>query len=83
MKSRYPKIIRRPEVLDMTGWSKSTLYNRMKDKLFPVPISLGIRSVGFIQSECDAVLNAMIAGQSSEQIKALVTELIAQRKQVA
>ena len=76
------KIDRRPVVLNHTGWSKSTLRNRINDGLWPTPISLGARAVGFVHAECEAVLDAMIAGQSSQQIKSLVAELIAQRKHV-
>jgi prophage regulatory protein len=78
-----PRILRKPDVLILTNLSKSTLYNRIKDGLWPTPISLGARAVGFVQAECDAVLNAMIAEQPPEQIKQLVSELIKQRKQIA
>lgn len=79
----FNRIQRAPEIRHNTGWSKSTLGNRIKDGLFPPSISLGARSVGFVQSECEAVINAMIAEQSPEQIKQLVSELIKQRKQMA
>jgi len=78
--SNQPKIIRKPHVIALTGFSKSTLYNRIQDKSFPPPISLGSRAVGFVQAECYAVLNAMIAEQTPEQIKQLVIDLIKQRK---
>jgi len=74
-----PRILRRPEVLELTGWSKSTLYNRIESEHFIKPISLGERSVGFVSNEVDAVLHSMIAERSPEQIKALVQELIANR----
>jgi prophage regulatory protein len=77
------QIIRRPDVLANTGFSKSTLYNRIKNGVFPPPISLGSRAVGFVQSECDAVINSMIAGQSPEQIKSLVVDLIQQRQKTS
>jgi len=77
------KIDRRPAVLNNTGWSKSTLRNRILDGLWPTPISLGARAVGFVQSECDAVLKAMITEHPPEKIKTLVSELIQQRKQEA
>tara|TARA_R110001592_G_scaffold360339_1_gene668544 strand:+ start:2467 stop:2718 length:252 start_codon:yes stop_codon:yes gene_type:complete len=83
MNYQQPKIIRKPDVIKMAGFSKSTLYNRIQQGLWPKPISLGFRAVGFIQAECEAVLNAMISEQSPEQIKQLVSELIKQRKQVA
>ncbi|GLX77722.1 hypothetical protein tinsulaeT_10620 [Thalassotalea insulae] len=81
MNSNFQKIIRKPDVLNITGFSKSTLYNRIKDGLWPSPISLGSRAIGFVQAECEAVLSAMIAEQPPEKIKALVSELIQSRKQ--
>jgi prophage regulatory protein len=76
---QQPRILRRPEVLELTGWSKSTLYNRIEAQHFIKPISLGLRSIGFVSSEVNAVLNAMIQEKSPEQIKQLVQELINQR----
>lgn len=29
------KVLRRPAVLDATGWSKATLYNKIRDGVFP------------------------------------------------
>lgn len=78
-KQSFLKIIRRPLVLEATGWSKSTLYNRIQEGLFPNPISLGARAVGFVESECDKVIQAMIAGYSEQQLKSLVKELVANR----
>jgi prophage regulatory protein len=74
-----PRILRRPEVLELTGWSKSTLYNRIESQQFVKSISLGQRSIGFISYEVDAVIKAMFEEQAPEQIKVLVTELIANR----
>ncbi len=78
-----PRILRRPEVLELTGWSKSTLYNRIESQHFIKPISLGKRSIGFVSSEVNTILNAMIAEKTPEQIKALVQELINQRKKAS
>jgi prophage regulatory protein len=80
---QQPRILRRTEVLELTGWSKSTLYNRIKAQHFIKPISLGLRSIGFVSSEVNAVLNAMIQEKSPEQIKQLVQELINQRTKAA
>jgi len=75
----FSKIIRRPEVLNKTGWSKSTLYNRINDGVFPTPISLGARAVGFVENECDKVVQAMIAGYTEQQLKILVQSIIGKR----
>jgi prophage regulatory protein len=74
-----PRILRRPEVLELTGWSKSTLYNRIEAQHFVKPISLGLRSIGFISYEVDAVIKAMCEEKRPEQIKQLVIELISVR----
>ncbi len=82
--SKYtPRILRKPEVIALTNLSKSSLYNRVKAGLMPPSISLGERAVGFIASEVHTVLDAMCQEQTPEQIKALVQELIQQRKKVA
>ena len=81
--NKQTRILRRPEVLELTGWSKSTLYNRIESQHFIKPISLGLRSIGFVSSEVNAVLNAMIQEKSPEQIKQLVQELIQQRTKAA
>jgi prophage regulatory protein len=78
--TNQPRILRRPEVLEITGWSKSTLYNRIKSQHFIKSIPLGERSIGFISYEVDAVIKAMFEEQTPEQIKQLVSELIKQRK---
>ena len=47
------RILRRREVQARTGLSRSSIYERMRDKAFPLPISLGAKSVGWISSEID------------------------------
>ena len=79
----HPQLIRKPEVLALTGLSKSTLYNRINDGLFTPPISLGSRAVAFVASEVDSVIQAMIAEQPPAEIKLLVLNLIQQRKKTA
>ena len=45
------KILRLPEVRSRTGLPRSTIYQRMAEGRFPKPISLGIRSVGWVEQE--------------------------------
>jgi len=77
------QLIRRPEVIQLTGLSKSSLSNRINDGLFIPPISLGARAVAFVAIEVNAVIQAMIEEQTPAQIKALVSGLIQQRKKSA
>lgn len=75
-------ILRKPEVLTKTGLPRSTFHSRINAGLMPPPIPLGARAVGFLSTEIDAVLNAMIAGKTQEQIKELVASLVKNRQQI-
>jgi prophage regulatory protein len=48
------RIIRLPEVIRKTGLSKSTIYDKLRNADFPVPVILGDRAIGFIEGELDA-----------------------------
>ncbi len=45
------KILRLPTVKEFTGLSRSTIYLRMANNEFPRPISLGGRSVGWVEQD--------------------------------
>ena len=45
------RIIRLKEVIDSTGLARSTIYKYIGDGGFPKPVSLGDRSVGWVESE--------------------------------
>jgi prophage regulatory protein len=45
------KIIRLQQVMEMTGLGRSTVYKYVSGSLFPKPIPLGGRSVGWLESE--------------------------------
>ncbi len=47
------KILRLRSVLARTGLSRSMAYMLLRDGLFPKPISLGLRAVGWLESEVD------------------------------
>ena len=46
-------ILRLPAVKARTGLSRSTIYLRVSDGSFPSPISLGARSVGWVESDIE------------------------------
>lgn len=48
---KEPAILRRPQVQQRTGLSRSTLYQYIKDGEFPKSIALGPRSVGWLESD--------------------------------
>jgi prophage regulatory protein len=56
-----PKILRKKEISEMLGLSLSSIDSRVRAKTFPAPISLGGRSVGFLESDIKAWLDERIA----------------------
>ena len=64
-----PTILRRKQVEGRLGLSRSSIYARLRrnpkrpgdyDPTFPKPVSLGVKAVGWIESEIDDWLNAQI-----------------------
>ena len=76
-------ILRGSAVERETGDPRSTRYERIDKGLFPKPVKLGPRSVGWPASEVAAINAARIAGKSDEEIRALVVKLHAARKELA
>ena len=74
------QILRKPEVIQITGFPRTTLQTRINDGLFCPPISLGDRAVGFVSYEVDKVVSAMICGSTKDEIKLLVAALMKQRE---
>lgn len=77
------QLIRRPEVIKLSGRSKSALFLDEQSGLIPPAISIGDRAVAYLKHEIETVIQARIEGKTNEQIKALVQELIEQRKKIA
>ena len=48
---REPAFLRRKQVESRTGLSRSTIYQYVKDGVFPKPVPLGPRAVGWLESE--------------------------------
>jgi prophage regulatory protein len=46
-------VLRLPDVIKQTGLSRSSIYLRISSEDFPKPISLGGRSVGWLQQDVD------------------------------
>lgn len=43
--------LRLPKVRAITGLSKTTIYEKIREETFPSPIPIGKRSVGWVESE--------------------------------
>lgn len=48
------KLIRIPEVMEATGWSRSHIYALVAQGRFPKPLKLGLRAVAWRESEVAA-----------------------------
>lgn len=79
----YDRILRLPAVINVYGKSRSTIYDEINRGLIPPPVSLGGRAIGFVESEIDALIRARIAGKSDDEVRALVADLVARRREVA
>ncbi len=55
------RIIRLKEVMDLTGLARSTVYKYIAASEFPVPLSLGDRCVGWLESEVHEWILARVA----------------------
>jgi len=76
-------ILRLPAVKMSTGLARSTIYLRIAQGLFPRPISLGARAVGWPAHEVEALNTARIAGKPDQEIQELVRKLETARKAAA
>ena len=73
-------ILRMPAVKAETGHkSHASIYTAIKAGLFTQPVPIGERSVGWPDYEVAAINRARVAGQTDDQIKALVKRLHAKR----
>lgn len=57
----FPRIIKLPTVCDLTGLSKSTIYLKVSQGLFPTPVKVSTRSSGWVEQEVLAWLQSRIA----------------------
>ena len=73
-------ILRLPAVKAATGLSRSTLYLRIAHGVFPHPVSLGGRAVGWPSHEVTALNAARIAGKPDAEIRSLVGQMETARK---
>lgn len=79
----HERILRFPEVKSLSGLSRSTIYLRILEGLFPRPILLGPRMVGWRESEIAAVNAARVRGASDDELRAVVQKMEAARKSAA
>lgn len=58
------RILRLPEVMNNTGLARSTIYKMVAAKSFPIQISLGAKSVGWLESDIQSWIEAKISNSA-------------------
>jgi prophage regulatory protein len=79
---RERHVLRLPAVVKKTGRAASTIWRDVKVGIFVPPINIGIRSVGWLQHEIDAVLEARAYASRSGvalNVEVFISSLIATR----
>ena len=79
--SNMPTLIRLPCVMDRLGLRRTSVYERIASGHFTPPVKLGRASV-WPEDEVSTIISASISGQSPDDIKALVANLVQARKQI-
>jgi prophage regulatory protein len=79
--AKYPKLIRKPVVLERYPIGTTTLYKQINEGIFPPNIPMGSRAVGWIEAEVDAVIAAKAQGLDKASLKQFVAELVAKRSE--
>jgi prophage regulatory protein len=74
------KILRLPEVKNQSGYSRSSIYLLISQGLWPRPVKLGARSVGWPSDEVTILNSARISGKSDSEIRDLILQLHLARK---
>lgn len=59
MSDKQNKVLRLPDVMELTGLSRSTIYAYMESGNFPKPIKLGARAVGWRQTDIDEWISSL------------------------
>ena len=54
------KILRRKQVIARTGMARSTIYDHMRRGDFPTPVRLGVKIVGWLESEIEAWISDQV-----------------------
>ncbi len=68
--------LRLPAVCDRTGKPRTTVYREIGDGLLPPGVRIGERAIAWPDDEIDAINLARLRGQTNNEIRNLVTELI-------
>ncbi len=72
---------RLPNVLRRTARSRASHYDDITAGVMVPPVRIGVRAAAYPDHEVDAIIAARIRGESPDDIRSLVAELVAARHQ--
>ena len=75
-------LLRMKDLPIVLGLCKASIYLKIKRGLLPPPVQISKRAVAWPSGEICKVVAAQIAGHSDDIIKALVCQLVADRKAI-
>ena len=67
------RLIRLKEVIETTGLSRSRIYQYINEDKFPASVSLGGRSIGFVESEIQTWIENVIGQRDDNVLHGYVT----------
>ena len=76
----YTRFLRLPNVLDRRGVSRASHYNEIAAGTFVPPVKTGPNTAVWPEDEVETLIRARIAGYSDQQMRELVAQLVAQRR---
>ena len=79
MQNLQISIKRKSDVIARLGIGRSTLQNRINDGIFPPPISIGGRTVGWLEHEIDATIIAMLSDKPIMELRKDINKIISSR----
>lgn len=83
LRPEVDRFLRRPEVSALTGYRKSTLYLRITQGTMPPPVRLGPGMVAWLEREVLSCVRWRIAGKTDDELRALVSRMVAGRTEAA
>ncbi|MEZ9518260.1 AlpA family transcriptional regulator [Vibrio splendidus] len=65
------RLMRLKEVIQVTGISRSSLYKYLNEGQFPPPVSLGVRSVTWVDHEIQTWITTKMSQRNNKAIQTL------------
>tara|TARA_R100001480_G_scaffold142911_1_gene140545 strand:- start:2 stop:199 length:198 start_codon:yes stop_codon:yes gene_type:complete len=60
------KFIKLPTVMDLTGYRRTSIFDKVAEGSFPAPVKLGPRAVAWVSEEIESWMDARIAERDAK-----------------